>query len=840
MASATSAARPAGATSVPPVHAESLTELWERTGSRPGGLTAEEVAERRSSAPAPAAKSQAADIVEEVAESLLEPLMLLLIAVAVLSAIFGELRDALAIFFVIVIIGAVEAVSEVRAKRALRALRDLSAPNALVRRDGVAEAVPAGDVVVGDVLLVEAGTLIAADARVVSADGLAADESRLTGEPLSAAKGPEPVDAGTPLAERSSVLHAGTAVVAGAGEGVVVALGDATEIGRVGRLVRQAKEPPTPLQNAMAELARYALIVAVAACVLVPLIGVLRGQPARDMLLNGLTLAFATIPEELPILVTALVALGGLRLAQQGVLLRRLRAAEAVGAMTVLLADKTGTLTENRLVIEDVAGDRERVLATAAAAHGAAAAQDPVDRALVEATGARDPAERIARFPFDPVRRRESAVWRDGDGAWVVVKGAPEAVLEACAMSAAERASVLDEVKRLADNPLRVIAVAERRAASAPRDAADAEAGLEFVGLAAFRDPLRAGVGDAVAELARAGVRTIVVSGDHPETVAAAAREAGVHASEVMHGGEPLEALGDEELAERLRGEAVIARATPEDKLRLVRILQERDEAVAVTGDGVNDAPALAGANVGIAMGARGTDLAREASDLVLVDDAYPTIVQAVEGGRALASQLRRAVAFYLGAKLGLVFVIAVPLILGLPSPFHPVHIVILELFMDIGASIAFVSEPAAPGSMDRPPRDPARRFLDDTQMSAIGMTALALIAAVLPTFLIVQQHWGTDMAIAAAVAGWLTANTAVAWTLRAEPGLAWRRNVAFPLWALVALASAAVLSLTEAGATLGVEPLTPGAAAITVGFAVAGVALGAAIRVALSLSRRL
>ena len=828
------------ASSATRVHAEALGELWERTASRSEGLTPEEVAERRRGVPERASKSQTAAVMEEVAESLVEPLMLLLIVVAVLSAIFGELRDAIAIFVVIVIIGSVEAVSEVRAKRALRALRDLSAPSALVRRAGVAQAVSVGDLVVGDVLLVEAGTIVAADARVVAADGLAADESRLTGEPLSAAKGPEPVDARAPLAERSSLLHAGTAVVAGAGEAVVVALGEDTEIGRLGRLVAEAKEPPTPLQRAMAELARYALVVAVAACVLVPLIGVLRGQPARDMLLNGLTLAFATIPEELPILVTALVALGGLRMAHYGVLLRRLRAAEAVGAMTVLLADKTGTLTENRLVIEQVDGDRERVLAVASAAHGAAAAQDPVDRALVEAAGERDANQRIARYPFDPVRRRESAVWRNADGAWVVVKGAPEAVLEACAMSDSERASVLDDVRRLADNPLRVIAVAERHVSSAPRDAADAEADLDFVGLAAFRDPLRVGVGDAVAELAHAGVRTIVVSGDHPETVAAAAREAGVHASEVMHGGEPLDALGDDELAGRLRGEAVIARATPEDKLRLVRILQERGEAVAVTGDGVNDAPALAAANVGIAMGARGTDLAREASDLVLVDDAYPTIVQAVEGGRALASQLRRAVAFYLGAKIGLVVVIAVPLVLGMPSPFHPVHIVILELFMDIGASIAFVSEPHAPGTMDRPPRDPARRFLDDTQLSAIGLTAVALIVAVLPTFLIVEERWGTDMAIAAAVGGWLTANTAVAWMLRADPRLAWRRNIAFPVWALVAIASAAVLSLTEAGATLGVEPLTPAAAGITVGIAAAGVAVAAAGRAALSLSRRL
>ena len=821
------------------VHAEPKAVVWERTGSRPGGLRPEEVAQRQTGA-ARTDGGKTFAVVGEIVESLMEPLMVLLIAVGVLSAIFGELRDAIAIFSVIFVIGAVEAISEVRAKRSLKALRDLSAPNAIVRRAGAAQAVPIGALVIGDVLLVEAGSVVAADARVVEAEGLAADESRLTGEPRSAAKGPEPVDARAPLSERSSVLHAGTAVVAGAGEGVVVAVGEETELGRLGRLVAEAKEPPTPLQGAMAELARWALIVAVSACVLVPLIGVLRGQSRREMLLDGLTLAFATIPEELPILVTALVALGGLRLAQHGVLLRRLRAAETVGAMTVLLADKTGTLTENRLLIEQVDGNRERVLAVAVAAHGGAAAQDPVDRALVEAAGEPAPGERLARFSFDPVRRRESAVWREGGGAWVAVKGAPEAVLDACAMSETERRLVLERVARLADDPLRVLAVAERHVAFVPRDAAEAEAELDFLGLAAFRDPLRAGVSDAVAELANAGVRTIVVSGDHPDTVAAAAREAGVRAGDVMHGGAPLDALDDNELGELLRGEAVIARATPEDKLRLVRILQERGEAVAVTGDGVNDAPALAGANVGIAMGARGTDLAREASDLVLIDDAYPTIVGAVEGGRGLASQLRRAVAFYLGSKIALVVVIAVPLAFGLPAPFHPVHIVILELFMDIGASIAFVSEPTAPETMDRPPRDPARRFLDGTQLSAIGLTAAALTVAVLPAFLIVHAQSGIDMARAAAVAGWLVANVAIAWNLRARPGLPVRRNVAFAVWALVALVVSVILSLTGAGAALGVKPLTADALGITAGIAAVGIAVAAAGRVALSLSRRL
>jgi P-type Ca2+ transporter type 2C len=822
-----------------PVHAESLAGTWERVASRPAGLSPEEVAQRHT-APVRAERGNTSAVLREIGESSVEPLQLLLVVVGALSAIFGELRDAIAIFVIILLVSAVEAISEVRAKRALQALRDLSAPNSLVRRAGVTTAVPAGALVVGDVLVVEAGSVVAADARVVLADGLATDESRLTGEPVAAAKGPEPVDAEAPLAERSSVLHAGTAVVAGAGEGVVFAVGDETAIGRLGRLVAQAREPPTPLQRAMAELARAALIVAVAACVLVPLLGVLRGRSPREMLLDGLTLAFATIPEELPILVTVLVALGGLRLARQGVLLRRLRAAETVGAMTVLLADKTGTLTENRLRIERVEGDRARVLAVAAAAHGAAAAQDPVDRALTAAAGESASSERLARYPFDPVRRRESAVWRDPAGAWVAVKGAPEATLEVCAMPDAERTSALARVARLADDGLRVIAVAERHAEIAPGDASGAEAELDFVGLAAFRDPLRAGVREAVTELTRAGVRTIVVSGDHPETVGATARQAGVNACEVLHGGAPLDALDDDKLAERVRGEAVIARATPEDKLRLVRILQDRGEVVAVTGDGVNDAPALAAANVGIAMGARGTDLAREASDLVLVDDAYPTIVRAVEGGRALASQLRRAVAFYLGAKIALVVTIAVPLALGLSAPFRPVHIVILELFMDVGASVAFVSEPTAPGTIDRPPRDPASHFLDRTQLAAIALTAAALTTAVLPAYLIVEARSGTEMAIAAAVAAWLIANVAVAWCLRARPGLPLQRNIAFPTWALAAVLAACFLSLTQAGTALGAEPLTAAAVRITAGSVAASVAIAAAGRIALSLSARL
>ena len=826
-------------------HAAEPAQLLAALESGPQGLSAAQVADRKAAVIEARKRSPAGAVLAGLAEALTEPLQLLLIAVGVLSAIFGEARDAIAIFVIIALVATVETVSEARARNALRSLRGLSAPTARVRRDGDVRTALGADVVAGDIVLVEAGDVMAGDGRVLHAEGLRADESALTGEPVAAAKGPDAVASQTALAERSSMLFEGTPIVSGRGEAVVVATGSQTELGRLGGLASDAREPLTPLQRAMAELARAALVLAVAASVLVPLVGVLEGQPVEKMLLAGLTLAFATIPEELPILVTALVAVGGLRLARQGVLLRRLRSAEAAGGVTVVLTDKTGTLTLNELRVDAVEGPRGEVLAVANAAHGLSpdAVRDPLDAALAVAD--RGPAkaegEPVARYPFDPVRKRESALWQRRDGVLMLsLKGAPESVLAACRLSVHERDARLEAAAELAQAGRRVIAVAERRLDEVPESADHAEADLDFVGLIGFVDPLRPGVAEAVEALAGAGVRTLMVTGDHPLTAAAIAREAGLCDPDVLLGGAPLAALSDDELSSHLSRQLVVARATPADKLRLVRLLQQRGEAVAVTGDGVNDAPALAAADVGIAMGRRGTELAREAADLVLTDDAYPAVMQAVRGGRGIAAQLRRAVAFYLGAKVALVATVAVPLALGLPSPFEPVHIVLLELFMDLGASVAFVSEPAAPDVMIRDPRDPATRFLDRVQLAAIALTAVTLTAATLPAYLLVESLDDAETASAAAVAAWLSAHAAVAWALRARPRLAFRVNPAFPAWALIALATAALVALTPLATALGVQALDGRAAAIAATAAAAGALLAAAGQRVLALPQRL
>ncbi len=741
---------------------------------------------------------------EEGLEALTEPLVLLLIAVAVLYAVLGELEDAVTIFFVILAVAGVEVANETRAKRAIAALRSLSAPSTVVVREGQALDLPTREVVRGDLALLQPGRRVPADLRLVEAFAVRIDESSLTGESAPVSKQADVVlPADTELGDRRNLAFGGTVVVAGKGRGVVVATGPETELGRIARLAQAAREPSTPLQLHLRELAGWLLWLALGFSVLIPVLGVfVAGQPPREMLLTGLTLAFATIPEELPILVTIVLGLGAYQLARRRAIARRLQAAETLGSVSVVGTDKTGTLTENRMRLVALFVDGAvqswspgRSLPRAArlieigilasdAQLGSADGEpslvgDPTEQALLmaaEEAGVsvgrlRSEARIEDEIPFEDGRRYMAVAYERDGQRWLVAKGAPEVILGGCrGLAGRERREVQAAAERMAERGLRVLAFAERRLAPGEHlEPLGIGPGLAFVGLAGLEDPPRSEAPEAIDTLRRAGVRVVMLTGDHPATARAIAERVGIDASTIVLGRE-LERANDEELDKLTDTQPVFARITAEHKLRIVRALAARGEVVAVTGDGVNDAPALREAAIGVAMGRAGTDVAREAADLVLADDNLATVTVAVGEGRRLYANLRKAVRYYLAAKVGLVSASVAAVVAGLPVPFAPVQIIVLELFMDLGASGTFVAEPPEADLMALPPRDPKRRFMDNSMQLGILGGGLTLAAAVLVAYLWAwEQGLGAAAAQTAAFASWMVGHLVLAAHMRSE-----------------------------------------------------------------------
>ena len=801
------------------------------------GLTTSEVTVRaRQYGPNELTRPKAEPWWEEVVESLTEPLVLLLLAVAGLYAVLGSLGDALTILVVILLVAAVEVVNESRAKRAIVSLRTLAAPIAPVIRDGELREIPTADLVPGDLVLLRPGERVPADLRLVETGGLGVDEASLTGESVPVAKQADVVLAPeTELADRRNLAFAGTLITSGRGRGIVVATGPATELGQIARLAETAREPRTPLQVYLRQLAGWLLWLAVGFSILIPLLAiVVAGRPFQESLLTGLTLAFATIPEELPILVTIVLGLGSYRLAQRHAIVKRLRAAETLGSVSVVGTDKTGTLTENRLVVvefETSDGTQRlpltattptlrRLFEIAILANDAQVVNeagnrtflgDPTEVALlVAATDAglsvdavRAAAPIVAEIPFEHVRRRMSVIYLRDGAPWLALKGAPEAVLALCSqifvdgkaepLDATRQARLLAAAEQLAARGLRVLATAERRLAADEATNVTSEIALTFVGFLALEDPPRPEVPAAIATLQGAGVRVLMLTGDHPATAKAIADRVGIAARQVIVGRE-LETMSDADLRRALESVSVFARISPEHKLRIVQVLEDEGKVVAVTGDGVNDAPALRAATIGIAMGQIGTDVAREASDLVLADDNFATVVVAVRDGRTLFANLSKAVRYYLAAKVALIGASLVAVLARLAVPFVPVQIIVMELFMDLGASTTFVAEPPESNVMDQPPRNPHHPFLDRAMRIGIFGGGASLAAAVLVAYFWTLGHgYGLVAAQTAAFATWLIGHLVLAAHMRAERtslfqlGLASNRN--FLVWTVAVLA---------------------------------------------------
>jgi len=657
-------------------------------------------------------------------------MILVLLGAAIVSGAIGEPQDTIAIAVIVVVNAVVGAAQEYRAQRAVAALRHLAAPEARVRRDGELVVLPARDLVPGDLVVLEAGNVVPADLRLLEAVELKTDESALTGESHGVEKSTAPLDeAELPLGDRRNMAFKGTHATRGRGAGVVVATGMQTEMGRIANLLAGERGVQTPLQRRLARFGRYLALAVLAICGVVFVSGLLQGQPLVLMFLTAVSLAVAAIPEALPAVITVSLALGARKLSRRQSLVRNLPAVETLGSVTFICADKTGTLTQNRMTVETlfVNGERRVDLRGADALGHALAlcndvakgadglAGDPTEVALCafaeqwgfEKTELEKKHARLAEVSFDSSRKRMTTIHRYGDRVCVYVKGAPETVVGRC-RDLPEPSAVLESAESLAEKGYRVLAVAQRELDAVPAPIEAVENELTLLGLVALIDPPRPEVPAAVAECRAAGITPVMITGDHPGTARAIAARLGIAAEgETVMTGRELAGQSDAEFDRRVPFVRVYARVDAEQKIRIVRALQAGGEFVAMTGDGVNDAPALKRADIGVAMGKKGTDVAREASDIVLLDDNFATIVGAVREGRRIFDNIRKFIKYTMSSNSGEIWTLFLAPFLGLPIPLLPIHILWINLVTDGLPGLAFTAEGAEPGIMHRPPRHP-------------------------------------------------------------------------------------------------------------------------------------
>ena len=692
-----------------------------------------------------------------------EPMFLLLVAASAVYFLLGDRTEAVVLAASIGVIVMITLHQERKSARALEALRDLSSPRALVMRDGEPRRIPGREVVRGDRLLLREGDRVPADARVLSAIGLSIDESLLTGESVPVRKRaatPSDRQPSDPGGDDQPWIYSGTLVCAGRGEAEVTATGPRTALGRIGHSIHALEPEATPLQRETARFVRGFALLGGVLCLLVVLLSALaEGGSWLEGLLAGLTLAMAVLPEEFPVVLAVFLALGAWRIARSRVLTRHLPAIETLGAATVLCVDKTGTLTQNRMQVAALmtaAGERiDDAVATCSPESPPALLRlleqaalacepdphDPMDRAIVElatrALGVAVPSGHALErtYPLSGALLAHTQAWADASGheRWLVAKGAPEAIARLCRLQSPASGRMTDQVAVLASQGLRVLAVARARHVGAQWPASPDAVVFEWQGLIALADPLRPAVPEAVGDCQAAGIRIVMITGDYPATAQAIARAAGLPAAAAMMTGTELASLTDGQLDARLSGTSIYARMVPEQKLRLVLALVRQGEVVAMTGDGVNDAPALRAAHIGIAMGGRGTDVAREAASLVLLDDDFTAIAQAVRLGRRIYDNISHATGYLVAVHIPTAGMALVPLLAGWPAMFSPMHIVFMEFVIDPACSVVFEAERESSDVMQRPPRRAGRPLFDRRSLAlAVVQGLLVLLATAL------------------------------------------------------------------------------------------------------------
>jgi Ca2+-transporting ATPase len=708
--------------------------------------------------PAPRRKG----FVRLAAEILREPMILLLLAASSLYFVLGELREAVVLLGSIGVVVAISLYQSHKTERALDALRDLASPRALVIRGGQQRRVPGREVVRGDITILSEGDRVPADALLIGGMSLLVDESLLTGESVPVRKIPA---SGSPTANKPGgddqpFLYASTLVVRGQGIARTTSIGAETEVGRIGKRLQTIAPEATRLQAETRRAVRILAVLGLATCATVIVVFGLTHADWLHGLLAGLTLAMALLPEEFPIVLTVFLALGAWRMSQKRVMTRRVAAIESLGSATVLCVDKTGTLTENRMTVRALrAGKEEQEIGPDASVplaepvhevleYAILASQnepaDPMEQAIRrmarDAVFVRDHIHRdwsiVREYPLSSELLAVSHVWRSPAGQAFVVaaKGAPEAIIDLCHLPRERAAEAMADAEQMAARGLRVLGVARAlfQAPALPREQHDFD--FELVGFVGLVDPVRAGVPEAIQECRQAGIRVVMITGDSATTALSIAREIDLPSKGTMLTGPELEAMDDAELARRAPGVSVFARVVPEQKLRIVRALQRPGEVVAMTGDGVNDAPALAAAHIGIAMGERGTDVAREAAALVLLDDDFSSIVSAIRLGRRIFDNLKKAMAYLMAVHVPIAGVSLLSVVAGWPLFLLPVHVVFLELIIDPACSIAYEAEPEEPDIMERPPRPPSARLFSARAVALAftqGLIVTAIVGAV-------------------------------------------------------------------------------------------------------------
>ncbi len=713
-------------------------------------------------------------LIQRFLQQLADPMILILLAAALISGVTSVLQgESMADVFIILIVVIINAVlnvlQESKAEKAVASLQEMSAATSKVLRDGRQQTVPSEALVPGDVILLEAGDAVPADARVIEAASLKVEEAALTGESVPVTKQTEPLKEengrAVPLGDRSNMVYMGSTVAYGRGKAVITQTGMQTEMGKIADALDKAEKSQTPLQIKLSQLSKTLTYLVVGICAVIFAVGVLRHEPVLDSFMVAVSLAVAAIPEGLAAVVTIVLSIGVIRMSKRNAIIRKLTAVETLGCAQIICSDKTGTLTQNKMTVVETAGDDTALLATAMALcsdaeldEDGSAIGEPTECALVNyaaANGLKKPAlkmeqPRVGEAPFDSMRKMMSTLHRLPDGSIIqYTKGAPDEVLKNCThallngqrvpMTAEMRAEILAQNKHMADRALRVLCAAEREWDALPENTSPAflEQSLTYIGLTGMIDPVRPEVKPAIEECRRAGIRPIMITGDHRDTAVAIATQLGIITSpgQAITGAQ-LDEISDEALDSEIEKFSVYARVQPEHKVRIVNAWKKRGKVTAMTGDGVNDAPSIKNADIGIGMGITGTDVTKNVADMVLADDNFATIVNAVGEGRRIYDNIRKAIQFLLASNMSEVLAIFFSTLLGF-TILKPVHLLWINLITDCFPALSLGMENGERDLMDRPPRNPREGIFAGGMGAAVAVQGVMLTVITMAAYFI-------------------------------------------------------------------------------------------------------